>query len=73
VIAVLVAWQLTPQHSPFLLEDGLSYHSHAAVIAAYGKEFARTGRLDAGFHRYLLDAQDMRTVGDYGIAQGVSG
>ncbi len=55
-----------------LLEDGLSYNSHSAVISAYGKEFARTGRMDTRFHRYLLDGQDLRNIGDYGIGQGVS-
>lgn len=54
-----------------LLEQGLSYSSHAAVIGAFGKLFAKTGRLDARFHRYLLDAQDTRNVGDYGIGPGV--
>lgn len=55
-----------------LLEDGLSFSSHSAVISAFGKEFARTGRLDQRFHRYLLDAQDVRNIGDYGIGPGVS-
>jgi len=30
---------------------GLSYSSHRAVISAFGQEFAKTGRLDARFHR----------------------
>ena len=55
-----------------LIEEGLSYSSHAAVIAAFGKLFAKTGRLDNRFHRYLLDAQDTRNIGDYGIGPGVS-
>jgi uncharacterized protein (UPF0332 family) len=55
-----------------LLEQGLSYSSHAAVIGAFGKLFAKTGRLDARFHRYLLDAQDTRNVGDYGIGPGIA-
>lgn len=46
---------------------GQSYSSHAAVQAAYGREFARSGDLDVRFHRWLLDAQDLRNVGDYGI------
>ncbi len=55
-----------------LLEQGLSYSSHAAVISAFGKIFAKTGRLDARFHRYLLDAQDTRNVGVYGIEPGIA-
>ena len=55
-----------------LLDRGLSFSSHSAVIAAFGKEFAKSGILDPKFHRYLLDAQDSRNVGDYGIGSGVT-
>jgi uncharacterized protein (UPF0332 family) len=55
-----------------LLTRGLSFSSHSAVIAAFGKEFAKPGRLDPKLHRYLLDAQDTRNVGDYGIDRSVS-
>jgi len=37
-----------------LLSKGLHFSSHSAVIAAFGKEFAKTGLLDPKFHRYLL-------------------
>jgi len=33
-----------------LLDRGLSFSSHSAVIAAFGKEFAKTGVLDPKFH-----------------------
>ena len=55
-----------------LLERGLSFSSHSAVIAAFGREFAKTGTLDPQLHRYLLDAQDLRNVGDYGIERPIS-
>ena len=55
-----------------LLKQGLSFSSHSAVIAAFGREFAKTGTLDPKFHRYLLDAQDLRNVGDYGIDPDVT-
>lgn len=55
-----------------LLKKGLSLSSHAAVIAAFGKEFAKTGKIDVKFHRYLIDAQDFRNEGDYGVGPGVS-
>ena len=55
-----------------LIEQGLSYSSHTAVIGAFGKLFAKTGKLDTRFHRYLLDAQDTRNVGDYSIGPGVT-
>ena len=38
------------------------------VIAAFGREYAKTGILDPQFHRWLIDAQDLRNVGDYGVS-----
>lgn len=46
---------------------GQSYSSHAAVLAAYGREFSKTAKLDAKFHRWLLDASDARNTADYGV------
>jgi len=36
-----------------------------ADIAAFGRDFAKTAALDPRFHRYLIDAQDLRQSGDY--------
>ena len=55
-----------------LLKEGLAFSKHAAVIAAFGREFAKTGRVPDAFHRYLIEAQDSRNVGDYGIGAGLS-
>ena len=55
-----------------LLTLGYSFSSHAAVIAAYGQEFAKTQKLDPKYLRYLLDAQDLRNVGDYDIGPGIT-
>jgi uncharacterized protein (UPF0332 family) len=49
-----------------LLSKGLTFSSHSAVVAAYGKEFAKTGLLDSKFHRYIIDAQQLRQTGHYG-------
>ncbi len=56
----------------FLLELNMTFSSHAAIIAAFGKEFAKTGKIDPKFHRYLIDAQDFRNQGDYGFGVGVT-
>jgi uncharacterized protein (UPF0332 family) len=56
----------------FLLEDGLAFSKHSAVIAAFGERFAKTGRVPAEFHRYLLDGEDRRNSGDYGLGPGLS-
>lgn len=48
-----------------LVEDNLEFSSHGAVHAAFGERFAKTGRLDPKFHRYLLDAYRARQSADY--------
>jgi uncharacterized protein (UPF0332 family) len=44
---------------------GQSFSSHRALISAYGQEFAKTGRLDARFHRMLISAFEKRQQADY--------
>jgi uncharacterized protein (UPF0332 family) len=56
----------------FLLEDGLAFSKHSAVIAAFGERFAKTGRVPVEFHRYLLDGEDRRNMGDYGLGLELS-
>lgn len=51
----------------FLEGDQLSFSSHAAVISAFGRDFAKPRRVPPHFHRYLLNAQDQRNRGDYGF------
>ena len=55
-----------------LLNINLSFSSHSAVISAFGREFIRTGKIDAKFHRYLIDAQDLQNLGDYGVGKKIS-
>jgi uncharacterized protein (UPF0332 family) len=50
-----------------LAAEGEAYSKHSAVIGAYGKTFARSGKLDAGFHRALIDAFEVRSDADYAI------
>ena len=47
------------------LIKGLSYSSHKEVISAFGRIFAKTSLLPPHLHRYLIDAYDIRQVGDY--------
>ena len=56
----------------FLLGRELSFSKHAAVIATFGQQFANPGIVPVTFHRYLIDGQDQRTVGDYGIGPGLT-
>lgn len=50
-----------------LRESDLQYRKHAGVHAAFGEHFAKTGRLDPKYHRWLLDAFDDRIRGDYDV------
>lgn len=42
--------------------DGLTPGPAQAVCIAYGRQFARSGRLYSAYHRWLLDAVDLRKV-----------
>ena len=48
-----------------LLQLGLAFSKHSAVIATFGKEFAKTGILPPELHRYMIEAEDLRHDGDY--------
>ncbi len=56
------------QPSSLLLNSRLSFSKHSAVIAAFGREFAKPGRVPAELHRFLIEASDSRKVSDYDIA-----
>ena len=56
----------------FLLGQGLSFSKHSAVVAAFGERFAKPGVVPVEFHRYLLDGEDSRHIGDYDIGPGLS-
>lgn len=48
-----------------LLEKGLAFSKHSAVISAFGREFVKTECVPREFHKYLQDAEDDRLLGDY--------
>ena len=47
--------------------EGIQASKHSAVIAAFGRSFAKTGRLPVHLHRMLIDAFDDREAADYGL------
>ena len=55
-----------------LFERGLQFRKHGAVHGAFGEHFVRSGIMDVRFHRWLLDAFDVRIQGDYGVDAVVS-
>jgi len=55
-----------------LYERGLEFNTHGQVIAAYGKEFAKTKELDQKFHRWLRAGFDARISGDYDVDTNIT-
>ena len=58
--------------SALLEGEKLSFSKHSAVIAAFGREFAKPQRISPEFHRYLIEAQELRTAGDYGQLNAIT-
>ena len=59
--------------SALLAGEGLSFSSHSAVIAAFGRQFARTGRISRDLQRALVQAQEVRLGADYLVGGSVPG
>jgi uncharacterized protein (UPF0332 family) len=56
----------------FLLDQELAFSGDSAVIAAFGRQFTKTGLVQAEFHRYLIEGQKSRHVGDYDTGPGLT-
>lgn len=56
----------------FLLGEGLTFSKHSAVISAFGKHLIKNKHIPTKFHRYLIDGEDSRKIGDYDIRLGLS-
>jgi len=54
-----------------LLSRDQSFSKHSAVIAAFGREFVKPGLLPQSLHRDLLEAYDLRNLGDYGAPHAI--
>jgi len=50
-----------------LLLDGIDVSKHSAVAAAFGREYAKTGKIDPTYHRMLLDGFEWRQKADYDV------
>jgi uncharacterized protein (UPF0332 family) len=50
-----------------LYERGLSFRKHSGVHGAFGRHFAKSGEMDARYHKWLLTAFDKRIIADYGV------
>lgn len=48
-----------------LLARGQAYSRHGSVIAAFGREFVKSGEVPVEMHGHLRQAFDQRAIGDY--------
>ena len=55
-----------------LLTKNLHFSKHSAVISAFGKEFIKSGIFPHNFHRYIIDAFDLRETGDYALVSSIN-
>ena len=58
--------------SALLADKGLAFSSHQAVIAAFGKEYAKTKELDPELHRYLRVGFEDRQIADYDATAAIT-
>ncbi len=56
-----------------LLGEDISFSSHSEVISAFGQHSTKSKKVPEEFHKYLIDGQDSRIVGDYDTGPGLSG
>ncbi len=54
-----------------LKAHGIEVVKHSAVASMLGRHFAKTGLMDARFHRMFLNARRVREVADYGIFEEI--
>ena len=51
-----------------LVRDGLDVGGkHSAVVSAFGREYAKTGRVDPRYHRQLIQGFEWRQKADYDV------
>ena len=50
-----------------LKNAGINVSKHSAVVAKFGQHFAKTGKIDPKYHRFLIDAKKKRETADYDV------
>ena len=53
--------------SALLINNDIKRSSHSGVISAFGRFFAKTGKIDPKYHRVITKAQVDRETADYDI------
>jgi uncharacterized protein (UPF0332 family) len=54
-----------------LLERGMEFAKHSAVLSAFGREFAKTGLFPTEHHQHLCQAEASRIISDYDAMEHV--
>jgi uncharacterized protein (UPF0332 family) len=54
-----------------LPSEGIDVVKHSAVESAFGYHFAKTGRIDARYHKMLMNARKIREIADYDIDEEI--
>ena len=47
-----------------LVAEGIDVVKHSAVESAFGYKFAKPGRIDATYHKMLMNARKIREIAD---------
>lgn len=51
--------------SAILLHKDIVRHSHQGLISSFGQTFIKTGSIESKYHKYLIEAFDLRQESDY--------
>ncbi len=54
-----------------LTAEGIDVSKHSAVESAFGYYFAKPGRIDASYHKMLMNARKIREIADYEIDEEI--
>lgn len=54
-----------------LTAEGIDVVKHSAVESAFGYHFAKSGRIEARFHKMLMNARKIREIADYDIDEEI--
>lgn len=58
--------------SAVLASADKQFSKHTAVISAFGRDYAKTGKMPAKFHKYLLQGIELRQQADYDMIQNLT-
>lgn len=54
-----------------MASEGINVVKHSAVESAFGYHFAKSGRIDATYHKMFIGAHKIREIADYDIDEEI--